>query len=531
MGSAHDHAAIARLDQREDPVGGQAGGDQPEQVRPERLGGERRERAVEAPGLLGIVVDGGGDQEAADHHEGDATGGIAGPPDAGHPLPVLGADVRQVQVLGQVGLERSVELIEPVGDEGRPDQAHQPGAQRLAQQPGRPVLGLLGAALAAAHAHGDPQGRVRQADVDQRHAGVDRPGHHALAVRALVLGVQRGPDGLPERIPQQPDRDDDQRGAPERARGDVGEGAPLIGRLATLAQGGLDGQPADDQVDHALRRVAEAAEALDPGAGLGRPLPHPRLDAPPGVGRRSRRRYLHDPCSFGLDCGNRPGAGPTDRKGRGRAIPGVARRVHFACCEHDVIPRPAGRVRGAVRHVQRGDPGERPSQASPCPEPAPIRALRARPVAGHRRGRAAGLAGPHRPAPPRRHRTDAREIQTPEQGYGLDWLMRARSDRLAGITNGVDYDVWNPETDPHIAKNFSADDLSGKRECKLDLLRRFKLPAEPDRPIIAIISRLVGQKGYDLIRQAAGAILDTGAFFIALGAGRARVRGLFAELA
>jgi len=115
--------------------------------------------------------------------------------------------------------------------------------------------------------------------------------------------------------------------------------------------------------------------------------------------------------------------------------------------------------------------------------------------------------------------TYAREIQTSEQGYGLEWLMRARSDRLAGITNGVDYDVWNPQTDPHVAKNFSADDMSGKRECKIDLLRRFGLPEEPDRPIIAIISRLVAQKGYDLIRQAAGGIVDTGAFFIALGAG------------
>src|SRR6266852_3139031 len=113
----------------------------------------------------------------------------------------------------------------------------------------------------------------------------------------------------------------------------------------------------------------------------------------------------------------------------------------------------------------------------------------------------------------------AREIQTPEQGYGLDWLLRARSDRLAGITNGVDYEIWNPETDPHIAANFSADDLAGKRECKLDLLRRFGLPEEPARPIIAIISRLVSQKGYDLIRQAAPGILETGAFFVALGAG------------
>ncbi len=61
----------------------------------------------------------------------------------------------------------------------------------------------------------------------------------------------------------------------------------------------------------------------------------------------------------------------------------------------------------------------------------------------------------------------AQEIQTPEQGYGLDWLLRARRDRLVGITNGVDYELWNPETDPDIAAHFSADDLSGKRKCKL----------------------------------------------------------------
>jgi len=113
----------------------------------------------------------------------------------------------------------------------------------------------------------------------------------------------------------------------------------------------------------------------------------------------------------------------------------------------------------------------------------------------------------------------SREIQTPEQGHGLDWLLRSRRDRLAGITNGVDYSVWNPETDPHIAANFSAEDLSGKRKCKIDLLRHFGLANQPDRPVLAIISRLVGQKGYDLIRQISGAILQTGSFFIALGAG------------
>ena len=113
----------------------------------------------------------------------------------------------------------------------------------------------------------------------------------------------------------------------------------------------------------------------------------------------------------------------------------------------------------------------------------------------------------------------AEEIQTPEQGYGLDWLLRARRDRFVGVTNGVDYEIWNPETDPHIAANFAADDLSGKHNCKLDLLRRFDLPQDPKRPIIAIISRLVAQKGYDLIRELAQAITKTGAFFIALGAG------------
>ena len=115
--------------------------------------------------------------------------------------------------------------------------------------------------------------------------------------------------------------------------------------------------------------------------------------------------------------------------------------------------------------------------------------------------------------------TYAREIQSPQQGHGLDWLLRARSSRLVGITNGVDYNIWNPETDPHIAVNYSVDDLAGKLECKIDLLRRFDLAQEPDRPVLAVISRLVGQKGYDLIRELSGAILQTGSFFIALGGG------------
>jgi starch synthase len=113
----------------------------------------------------------------------------------------------------------------------------------------------------------------------------------------------------------------------------------------------------------------------------------------------------------------------------------------------------------------------------------------------------------------------ALEIQTPEHGHGLEWILRARRDRLAGITNGVDYDVWNPATDKYLSAHYNADDLSGKRDCKLDLLRRFGLPENLDRPIVATVSRLTSQKGFDLIKEAAGSILATGAIFIALGSG------------
>ncbi|MDT4968555.1 MAG: starch synthase [Acidobacteriota bacterium] len=113
----------------------------------------------------------------------------------------------------------------------------------------------------------------------------------------------------------------------------------------------------------------------------------------------------------------------------------------------------------------------------------------------------------------------SQEIQTPEFGHGLEWILRARRDRLVGITNGVDYDVWNPKTDRHLSSHFDENSLDGKRAAKLDLLRAFGLPEDTDRPIIANISRLTAQKGYDLIKEAGGEILDTDAYFIALGSG------------
>ncbi|CAN5221165.1 glycogen synthase GlgA [soil metagenome] len=113
----------------------------------------------------------------------------------------------------------------------------------------------------------------------------------------------------------------------------------------------------------------------------------------------------------------------------------------------------------------------------------------------------------------------AREIQTGEFGYGLDWLTRQRANRLIGITNGVDYEVWDPETDVELPAHFSINDLSGKLECKRALLDQFSLPQEHDRPIFACVTRLTTQKGVELIRQGAGDILAAGGFFIALGSG------------
>lgn len=122
------------------------------------------------------------------------------------------------------------------------------------------------------------------------------------------------------------------------------------------------------------------------------------------------------------------------------------------------------------------------------------------------------------------------EIQTPEHGHGLDWLLRMRRERLVGITNGVDYDAWNPATDRHLAAHYDADNLEGKRYCKLDLLRRFGLPEDLSRPVIGSVSRLTPQKGFDLIKEAAGAILETGAYFVSLGSGARDYEDFFQSL-
>lgn len=113
----------------------------------------------------------------------------------------------------------------------------------------------------------------------------------------------------------------------------------------------------------------------------------------------------------------------------------------------------------------------------------------------------------------------AREIQTPDYGWGLDGVVRERSSDLVGILNGVDYDEWNPETDPLIPANYSVEDLSGKRSCKRMLQERFSLPVSDQLPVFAMVSRLVKQKGIDILAAAFPRILDLELQFILLGAG------------
>ena len=126
--------------------------------------------------------------------------------------------------------------------------------------------------------------------------------------------------------------------------------------------------------------------------------------------------------------------------------------------------------------------------------------------------------------------TYAREIQTPEYGAGMDGLLRDRAAKIAGILNGGDYHEWNPEKDPYLPAPYSAQDLSGKRAAKRALLEEIGLPVNAARPLIGIVSRLVGQKGLDLIEQIAGELGEEDMAMVALGVGEARFEALFRVL-
>jgi len=113
----------------------------------------------------------------------------------------------------------------------------------------------------------------------------------------------------------------------------------------------------------------------------------------------------------------------------------------------------------------------------------------------------------------------AEEVKTTEQGFGLEGVLQERAGRLTGILNGVDYDLWNPETDPLIAKTYGTKNLSGKRACKADLQHTFRLPQAPDVPVIGMVSRLATQKGFDLLQEGLKELLSRNLQLVLLGSG------------
>lgn len=127
--------------------------------------------------------------------------------------------------------------------------------------------------------------------------------------------------------------------------------------------------------------------------------------------------------------------------------------------------------------------------------------------------------------------TYAQEIQTAEFGAGLDGVLRDRSRDLFGILNGVDYGVWDPAHDPLIPARYTADDLSGKRACKDRLQDEFGLAADPDIPLIGMVTRLADQKGLDLVAAILETLFAAGAQLIVLGTGDPRYERMFSETA
>lgn len=124
----------------------------------------------------------------------------------------------------------------------------------------------------------------------------------------------------------------------------------------------------------------------------------------------------------------------------------------------------------------------------------------------------------------------AEEIRSPEFGAGLDELLRQRGDRLVGVLNGLDYDEWNPQTDPALTAHYGPDDPSGKAECKRALQEEQGL-APGEAPLIGIVSRLAGQKGLDLIAEVIEEMLGLGVQFVLLGTGDPEYHRLFEHLA
>lgn len=125
--------------------------------------------------------------------------------------------------------------------------------------------------------------------------------------------------------------------------------------------------------------------------------------------------------------------------------------------------------------------------------------------------------------------TYAKEVLDPWYSYGMDRALVRRQDGITGILNGIDVKLYDPETDPIIAKNYTAASISGKKKCREALLTEMGLPVD-DAPVIGIVTRLVAHKGIQLIQRVFHEMLDLGCKFVILGSGEKIFEDFFREM-
>jgi len=125
--------------------------------------------------------------------------------------------------------------------------------------------------------------------------------------------------------------------------------------------------------------------------------------------------------------------------------------------------------------------------------------------------------------------TYAREICDEELGCGLEGELRQKGDRLVGILNGIDTEVWNPATDPHLPAHYSVAGMRGKEACRAELMRRMALPEVSGALLIGMVTRLAEQKGFDLLDVAIGRLMRMNVQLVVLGTGQARFHKMLTE--
>jgi starch synthase len=123
--------------------------------------------------------------------------------------------------------------------------------------------------------------------------------------------------------------------------------------------------------------------------------------------------------------------------------------------------------------------------------------------------------------------TYAREIATPEFGFGLDGAVRARGTDVLGILNGIDTEVWNPATDAALAERYDADRLDGKRRCRRALQQELGLEVDDSALLVTIVSRLSAQKGLDLVLGALPGLMSAGVQLVVQGTGEPALESAF----